>query len=870
MSKKLFGKVFIFLLVVGLLFAVSPTKQALAQTGPTMSIVPVGGTTYCGPEVSTTTVDIMITDLPDTPKLQGYSVGLTLPTGVTITGAVKGDVFNGAIEGMPDPVIVDGDEVYAFAIGEALSTQAGTLVTITLSHPVALATLGIEFNANTILSGPDADVIPVATMTGTTINREIAIVQNTATSAYFCDLQEAVTAAAGGNTLNVLRNFEVETEVVINKELTLVPAGFTITRGTFPDPIVSSYDPILWVKAGGDLTIYGAGTINSDDGAGHGSAVRVSEGGDLTLDGATLAGGYSSLRIDGNRAPGGDERPAIDSTFTMISGELSDGFVIFGKGAEATIQGGLVKSDTEYAAITGNGINNTAENNSGTKITITGGTVQNYVDAAIFHPQDGDLIIDGGHVYGATAIIMKSGNLDIYGGSHIYANGAYAEPLVAGSGQNSTGDAILVYGGSGYTGDITVNIHITEYKDDPLNAGQLTSENAYAIREFSDTTTDTRTSSVKVSSGMISSVFGRFGMLPTDENILFTETLRNKALADVPNDTLLLTGAWYDLDPAYYVFPPLETYAALEVPSDPNSGSGYRIRTQLAVTNADLKFNYTPTGTYTALGGNFTDGFLMYLDPSVEWYYLDTDSITSNYPLADGMYPFTVAGGDPNFPTFYLKVVGMEFTLIDGYKYWTPPSTETPLRIDGDFVPGTYTFTGTVTDTRGSIAPVSIKLTLIDALQLVVDETTLTGTLDHLVATFPTAIPAVIDHEDYLINSRMTLSAPLPAGSKVTIEISLDGVTWVPYVTDATLPGTTFWITDLAGGTPAPFDGSTYNGRVEHYRITVNDNPVTVDTFLKVESIISKDGFATETVLAELSNIPVLFVINLYLPLVLR
>jgi len=35
MSKKLFGKFFIFLLVVGLLFAAAPTKQALAQTGGT-------------------------------------------------------------------------------------------------------------------------------------------------------------------------------------------------------------------------------------------------------------------------------------------------------------------------------------------------------------------------------------------------------------------------------------------------------------------------------------------------------------------------------------------------------------------------------------------------------------------------------------------------------------------------------------------------------------------------------------------------------------------------------------------------------------------------------------------------------------------
>ena len=38
MSKKLFSKIFVFLLVVGLLFAVAPTRQALAQTPTTLNV----------------------------------------------------------------------------------------------------------------------------------------------------------------------------------------------------------------------------------------------------------------------------------------------------------------------------------------------------------------------------------------------------------------------------------------------------------------------------------------------------------------------------------------------------------------------------------------------------------------------------------------------------------------------------------------------------------------------------------------------------------------------------------------------------------------------------------------------------------------
>ncbi len=37
------------------------------------------------------------------------------------------------------------------------------------------------------------------------------------------------------------------------------------------------------------------------------------------------------------------------------------------------------------------------------------------------------------------------------------------------------------------------------------------------------------------------------------------------------------------------------------------------------------------------LDGTFADGFVMELDPLVPWYYLDTDTITSNNTLANGV-----------------------------------------------------------------------------------------------------------------------------------------------------------------------------------------------------------------------------------------
>ena len=64
-------------------------------------------------------------------------------------------------------------------------------------------------------------------------------------------------------------------------------------------------------------------------------------------------------------------------------------------------------------------------------------------------------------------------------------------------------------------------------------------------------------------------------------------------------------------------------------------------------------------------------------------------------------------------PMFYLKVVGTDYTLIDGLMSVLYPDANMLLQINGDYTPGTYGFTGFldgVEDCDG--APFTINLTV--------------------------------------------------------------------------------------------------------------------------------------------------------------
>ncbi len=163
----------------------------------------------------------------------------------------------------------------------------------------------------------------------------------------------------------------------------------------------------------------------------------------------------------------------------------------------------------------------------------------------------------------------------------------------------------------------------------------------------------------------------------------------------------------------------------------------------LDVTNLDLLNATATSGPWTAVPGSYAAGFVMQLDPLVEYYYLDTNSITSNRPLADGLYPFTISSFPTGFfdywaaegvvsgatgwqgqmwqiingnaPFFYLKVEGTNYTLIDGLQY-AMGNTNAVLRINGSYLLGDYSFSGEVEDALGFSDTLDVDISFVGLL----------------------------------------------------------------------------------------------------------------------------------------------------------
>jgi uncharacterized repeat protein (TIGR01451 family) len=144
--------------------------------------------------------------------------------------------------------------------------------------------------------------------------------------------------------------------------------------------------------------------------------------------------------------------------------------------------------------------------------------------------------------------------------------------------------------------------------------------------------------------------------------------------------------------------------------------------------------------------GSLSGGFDMVLNPAVSFYYLDVDNVVTNKPLAEGYHPFYVdtyptdffvywdgrgvnASADPlswqgvmwkiingDLPIFYLKVSsdgsgGQLFRLVDGLVYQTS-GTDEYLRLDGTYLRGEYTYTGSIEDVHGAKSPLTVSLDL--------------------------------------------------------------------------------------------------------------------------------------------------------------
>ncbi len=161
------------------------------------------------------------------------------------------------------------------------------------------------------------------------------------------------------------------------------------------------------------------------------------------------------------------------------------------------------------------------------------------------------------------------------------------------------------------------------------------------------------------------------------------------------------------------------------------------------VTNVNLQQSIDQA-SWSPVVGSLTEGYHLDLDTGIEFYYLDVTTLEANRDAAEGFYPFDLdtdsvsedfytywenrgvfegAGGtwepimwqiiNGDLPMFYLDVTSGDNVLVDGLIY-AFQGIKTYLRIDGDYWPGVYRFTGAVSDQLGYTDELTLELTMND------------------------------------------------------------------------------------------------------------------------------------------------------------
>lgn len=131
------------------------------------------------------------------------------------------------------------------------------------------------------------------------------------------------------------------------------------------------------------------------------------------------------------------------------------------------------KTGTFACGISGNGSEPETTN---TTVNILGGSIKVEEGVAIFHPQVGKLNIKDGTLEANTTLGIKSGEIDISGGT-LKATGAKNDADAMPENIKLTGDTVYIEQNTAYYGHVSVNI----------TGGQLTSANGYIMQEFNPT-----------------------------------------------------------------------------------------------------------------------------------------------------------------------------------------------------------------------------------------------------------------------------------------------------------------------------------------------------------------------------------------------
>ena len=333
--------------------------------------------------------------------------GTELPVDVNISGGT----------------FVAGEGCYAFYETDNMSETPSEGVTVALSGGTFNGAVESENMSGFVSGGKFANAIPAKylaenfalSVSGgvyTVVGSENPEAKLTADGVgyTFATLEDAISAAASGDTITLLGDVTVDSTIDVKKAIDLDLGGFTVTS-TIEEGETES-KPVF----------------------------RFSAGDDVTIKNGTIAAKGTALEFVGTSMTG-------KATYTLASDltVTSETSAIFAYGGLKLISSATVES--VGAAILTHG-----SERGTTNINITGGSLTSTNSVAMYLPQKtGTINISGGTITGKTGIEIRNGTLNITGGE-IIATGAELVTVPNGSGSTvNSGAAVAI---SKYTGSI--------------------------------------------------------------------------------------------------------------------------------------------------------------------------------------------------------------------------------------------------------------------------------------------------------------------------------------------------------------------------------------------------------------------------------
>ena len=370
-----------------------------------------------------------------------------LPAGNAVEMSVDGAVFEAAVVSKNETNFIksgtfDAEIPVEYIAEDSLLIPAGDGTYTVEDYESAVGTVTGLIVGNAvyadIAAAEEAGVHVVAT-----------IAANESLSYGYTALIDALREANADNTVVLLEDIELSSGITIGKSFNLDMNEHSITI---------SGGGTLFIK-GTDVTDGVSVEISNGSIAGDNYGILVYDNVALTLTDVNVTGGLEGIFVPSSVNDIAATQPTtitIEGGIFKGTGENGAGAVIcgVGDGVEAPtklVATGAVFEGTTYG-ISGNG---TAHN---TYIELSDCTVNGEV--GIYNPQEGELIVNGGSVYGeSTGIEIRSGSLTVNGGAEITGAGDPFASDPNGNGTTTTGAAIAV---SQHTTNLPIKVTVND------------------------------------------------------------------------------------------------------------------------------------------------------------------------------------------------------------------------------------------------------------------------------------------------------------------------------------------------------------------------------------------------------------------------